>query len=67
MWESPDILEAEITGFINWYNCARYHEGIGNVTPDDVYYGRRKTIRQARTELKQKSMLERKIITVKSY
>jgi len=45
--------------FIEFYNHHRYHEGIGNVTPADVYYGRREEILKRREEQKRQTIDER--------
>ncbi len=42
--------------FIEFYNHRCYHEGIGNVPPADVYYGRREEILKRRKEQKQTTL-----------
>jgi putative transposase len=36
-YEIPTELKESIRAFIEYYNYRRYHEGLGNVTPYDVY------------------------------
>jgi len=55
---SSELREA-IELFVAYYNYRRYHEALGNVTPADVYYGRRERILSLRKEAKSKILLAR--------
>ena len=59
-YEMPGELKEAIRAFIDYYNYRRYHEGLGNVTPFDVYTGRHLEIIQKRTEVKSRTLQERK-------
>lgn len=57
--ETPFELKREIGDFIEWYNTRRYHKALGNVTPDDVYYGKREQILENRSKLKMETLKKR--------
>jgi transposase InsO family protein len=59
-YDMPSELKEAIRAFIEYYNYRRYHEGLGNVTPYDVYTGRHLEIIQRRKEAKSKTLKARR-------
>lgn len=45
--------------FIQYYNYVRYHEGLGDVTPYDVYTGRHLEVIQRSKEAKSRTLQAR--------
>jgi putative transposase len=59
-YDMPSELKEAIRAFIEYYNYRRYHEGLGNVMPYDVYAGRHLEIIQRRKEVKSKTLEARR-------
>jgi len=57
----PGDLQAQIDAFVEHYNHRRYHESLGNLTPGDVYSGRRETILLERERIKRQTILQRRL------
>ena len=56
----PGELKEAIGAFIEYYNHQRYHEGLGDVTPYDVYTGRHIEVIQRRKEAKKRTSQARR-------
>lgn len=60
-YEMPSRLREAIRGFVEYYNYHRYHEGLGDVIPYDVYTGRHIQVIEKRKEVKSRTLQERRI------
>ena len=72
LWESGESatlnnysqLAEEGRDFVLYYNSMRYHEALGNVTPNDVYFARKEGILKQRRKLKKQTLAKRKAINL---
>jgi transposase InsO family protein len=58
-YDMPSQLKEAIRAFVEYYNYRRYHEGLGNITPWDVYTGKHLEIIARRKEAKSRTLRER--------
>jgi len=56
----PEELNEALDQFVNYYNHQRYHESLDNVTPADVYFGKKEKILRRREKIKQQNLKQRR-------
>ncbi len=56
----PGELELEIEQFVEYYNNRRYHESLDNLTPADVYFGKRRERLSMRNMIKHETLRMRR-------
>jgi putative transposase len=62
---SPEALEAKIAEFVDYYNTRRYHESLNNLTPQQVWLGQGQAILKRRSQIKTRTLNQRKSIHFK--
>jgi putative transposase len=60
-YDMPSQLKQAIRAFVEYYNRRRFHEGLGNVTPLDVYTGKHLAIIARRKEVKSRTLRDRRL------
>ena len=58
----PGDLERQVATLVDHYNHRRYQESIGNLTPADVYFGRRDIIMLERERIKRETITQRRLL-----
>ena len=56
----PLALEQAISEFMVFYNHERYHESLDNLTPADVYFGRKEQVLSRREKIKEQTLQRRR-------
>lgn len=55
---SPEELLAAIGRFVVYYNYERYHDSLDNLTPAQVYFGKKKEVLTKREKFKRKALMQ---------
>ena len=56
----PWELDRAVADFVVYYNTQRYHESLDNLTPEDVYLGRKEEVLTQREFIKHQTLQQRR-------